>query len=106
MFWCDIQCALALCCVILHGSHLCNTETTSVCLSACLSVTMISRLRAFQPSLAVWVERLGHTTSRTPGLVPRRAVTGACYEHYRHAPGRAGLASGCLIQNLNIDYSS
>ena len=55
-----------------------NTQNTSVRLSVCLSVIMVSPLRAVQPRLAAWAGRMGDTTGRTPGLVLRRAVAIAC----------------------------
>lgn len=56
---------------VVKGVSLVNiSEHTSVH----LSVTMVSPLSAFQPGLVVWVGRVGDKTSRTRGLVPRRAV--------------------------------
>ena len=43
-----------------------------------LSVNKVSRSRVFQPHLATRVDRLGDTTSRTLGLMPRGAVVVAC----------------------------
>ena len=37
----------------------------------CLSFIIVAVFRACQPRLAVWVGRVGDTTSRTRGFVPR-----------------------------------